>query len=63
METRIPITAEEIKEAREKYDIGLIEANRMVVRAKAQSMLERATTVEDLKPIIYLLLEGYRTIK
>lgn len=63
METRIPITAAEIKEAREKYDIGLIEANRMVVRAKAQSMLEHATTVEDLKPIIHLLLEGYRTIK
>jgi hypothetical protein len=63
MKTRIPITATEIKEAREKYDIGLIEANRMVVRAKAQSMLERAETVEDLKPIIHLLLEGYRTIK
>lgn len=61
--SNIPITATEIKEAREKYDIGLIEANRMVVRAKAQSMLEAATTVEDLKPIIHLLLEGYRTLK
>jgi hypothetical protein len=57
----ITITVEELKAVREEFDCGLIEGKRIAIRRKAFEQLETATTVEELKPIIHLLLEGYRT--
>lgn len=51
-------TVEEITKARNDTGLGLLDAKRLVQAQHAHDALEKATTVEELKPIIGWLLDG-----
>lgn len=51
-------TTEEIKKVRAEQGLGLLEAKQLVQGEYAHQALEKATTVEELKPVLAWLING-----
>ena len=53
-------TPQEIKDYRAKHGYGLDESRRILTQERMKEALESATTLDDLKPILKKLIEGWR---
>ena len=52
-------TVQEIKAHQEKHGCCIQEARRVLLKERMQAALECATTLDDLKPILEKLIEGW----
>lgn len=48
----------EIKRLRDELQIGVYEAKQIVIKSKALDIIDSATTIEEIKPILKLLIES-----
>lgn len=54
----IEATKEEVQQAREHYDIGLIEARKLVLREKCLIAIAESNLETDIKEVLKLLINN-----